>query len=68
VLVQGTSFATAGDLKAALLRQASIYLHLSTPKEPATEADRVQLNKLELLLNNVITLESSIEKYLQKFA
>ncbi len=72
VLVQGTSFATAGDLKAALSRQASIYLHLSTLKEPATEADRTQLtgilDKLELLLNNVITLESSIETYLQKFA
>jgi hypothetical protein len=70
-LVKGTGFATAGDLKAALLRQASIYLRLSTLSEPTTPADRALLagivDKLDVLLKHVIGLESSIEKYLSKF-
>ena len=51
VLVQGTSFGTAGDSKVAL-KAASTDLYLSTLREAATEADRVQLtgivDKLEL--------------------
>ena len=71
MLVRGTSFATAGDLKADLQRQLSIYQHLSNLTEPTTDADRKQLegivDKLEGLLNHVVALESSIETYLNKF-
>lgn len=71
VLVRGTDLATAGDLKAALLRQSSIYLRLSTLGEPSTDQDRNKLvaviDKLDELLKKVIALESSIGAYLNKF-
>jgi hypothetical protein len=72
VLVIGTGLATAGDLKAALLYQSSIYLRLSTLGEPVTPEDRTKLapviDKLENLRKDVVTLESSIDEWLKKFA
>jgi hypothetical protein len=71
VLVKGTDLATAGDLKAVLLRQSSIYLRLSTLEEPSTDDDRKMLaaviDRLDELLKKVVALESSIGVYLSKF-
>jgi hypothetical protein len=72
VLVRGTDLATAGDLKAALLRQSTIYLRLSTLGDPSTDEDRDKLrpviDKLDELLKKVIALEKSIDAYLNKFS
>lgn len=72
VLVKGTNLATAGDLKAALLQQSTIYLRLSTLGEPTTKEDRNKLrpviDKLDELLKKVTALEMSIDDYLKKFA
>jgi hypothetical protein len=71
VLVKGTDLATAGDLKAALLRQSSIYLRLSTLQEPSNDDERKKIasviKKLSELLKNVVVLESSIKAYLENF-
>jgi hypothetical protein len=72
VLLSGTDLATAGDLKALLLHQSSIYLRLSTLAEPITDDDRKKfaavIDKLDELLKKVVALESSIQVYLNKFS
>jgi hypothetical protein len=62
VLVKGTNLATAGDLKAALLRQSSIYLRLSALGAPQSTNDHERINavllKLIELKKNVVDLET----------
>jgi replicative DNA helicase len=71
-LVLGTGFENAAELKAVLNRQTQIYRKLSVMTEPQHDEDRVTARqvdeKLQSLLTKVFSLESSIERYLRKFA
>ena len=72
VLVQGTSLATAGNLKAILNNQSSIYKRLFTLEEPKTDEDLQKLTPvakaLDDLRTKVVDLESGIDAYLKKFS
>jgi hypothetical protein len=72
VLVQGTSLATAGDLKAILNTQSSIYKQLSTLEEPKTDEDLQKLKPVATALDDlrtkVVALEIGIDAYLKKFS
>ena len=69
-LVRNIDFNITDDLKTALLRQSSIYLRLSTLKEPVTENERAQLeniaDKLDMLLRKVGDAHRNIDNYLRK--
>jgi hypothetical protein len=70
-LVRSVGLETASDLKGDLEYQSTIYQRLSTLPEPQTDEERNKLasiiNKLSNLRDNVLTLESAIWRYLQKF-
>ena len=70
-VVAVTGVEHASDLKAALQRQAQIYKRLAELSEPQDETERAVARRvddqLQVLRLKVLTLESSIDRYLRKF-